>query len=103
MRAAVLATCDACDGVVTIVTGDAYPQKRGDYGVALVVGLLGLFVVLVAIVAIVSCLAAFAYIVFATHTPTSCVVAGSILTVVMVMCAAGRLRRYVYERFEKGE
>lgn len=103
MRSALLTTCDACDGVVTAITGDYRPLGRNDYGVALVFGLLILLVVAAVAVITVCCLAMLAYTAFTTYTLASCIVAGSILAVVTVMYAAGRLRMYVYKRFEKGE
>lgn len=103
MRSALLATCDECDSIVTAITGDLRPLGRHDYGAALVFGLLILLAV-AAVAVITACsLAMLAYIAFTTHTLASCIVAGSILAVITVMYAAGRLRRYVYERFEKGE
>lgn len=103
MRSALLAACDACDGVVTAITGDYRPQGRRDYGAALVFGLLILIAIVAVAVITVCSLAMLAYTAFATHTLASCIVAGSILAVVTVMYAAGRLRMYVYKRFEKGE
>lgn len=103
MRSALLATCDACDSVVSTITGDQCPQRRQDYGAILLLGL-AILIALMAVPVIIVCgLVMLACTAFATHTLTSCVAAGSILAVITVMYAAGKLRRYVYERFEKGE
>lgn len=103
MRSALLTTCDACDGVVAVTTGDYRPQRRKDYGAALVFGLLILIAIVAVAVITVCCLVALVCSAFATHTLASCIVTGSFLTVAVVMYAVGRLRRYVYEKFEKGE
>ena len=102
-RSALLSACDACDGIVTGITGDYRPQGRKDYGAALVFGLLILLVTAAVAVITVCCLVMLACAAFATHPLASCIVAGSILAVVTVMYVAGRLRMYVYKRFEKGE
>lgn len=103
VRAALLAVFSVCDDIVITITGDYRPQRRKDYGVVLMFALLIRLAVATVAVITVCCLVTLVHTAFATHTLASCIVAGSILTVAVVMYAVGRLRRYVYERFEKGE